>query len=273
MAKIMFWIDIIFTVSFFIECMIKIIALGFMFCYLDEEGRSAYLRSVWNILDFIVVVASTMDLVVFISGNSAGGTLKSLKALRVLRALRPLRVIGRNEGLRLVVNALLSSIPAMTNVLMICLLFLMIFAIMGINFFKGVLFACQGLEIEQLDLVTTKQDCLDLGGTWENARSNFDNIFSAMMTLFEMMTTEGWLTVMYDGVDAVAVDRQPEKDHRVVAILFFVGYMIIGSQFILNLFVGIVIDNFNKIKEKELGNSFLTETQRHWMDLQSLVLT
>jgi len=43
--------------------------------------------------------------------------------------------------------------------------------------------------------------------------------------------------------------------------------MIIGSQFILNLFVVIVIDNFNKIKEKELGNVFLTEGQREWMDL------
>jgi hypothetical protein len=82
------------------------------------------------------------DLMFLISGNSSGGALKSLKALRVLRALRPLRVIGRNEGLRLVVNALISSIPAMTNVLMICMLFLMIFAIMGINFFKGQFHSC-----------------------------------------------------------------------------------------------------------------------------------
>jgi hypothetical protein len=36
--------------------------------------------------------------------------------------------------------------------------------------------------------------------------------------------------------------------------------MIVGSQFIINLFVGVVIDNFNKIKEKEeLGSMFVTE--------------
>jgi hypothetical protein len=36
--------------------------------------------------------------------------------------------------------------------------------------------------------------------------------------------------------------------------------------------VGIVIDNFNKIKEKELGNTFLTEGQKKWMDIQKLIL-
>ena len=41
--------------------------------------------------------------------------------------------------------------------------------------------------------------------------------------------------------------------------LYFVAFMIIGSQFIINLFVGVVIDNFNKIKEKdEMGNNFVT---------------
>jgi Na+/alanine symporter len=104
---------------------------------LGEEGRQPYIRQTWNMLDFIVVVASVTDFYIFISGKSSGGALKSLKALRALRALRPLRVIARNEGLRLVVNALLSSIPAMTNVILVCFLFLLIFAIMGINFFKG----------------------------------------------------------------------------------------------------------------------------------------
>lgn len=81
-----------------------------------------------------------------------------------------------------------------------------------------------------------------------------------MLSLFEMMTTEGWLTVMFAGVDSTGIDSQPKRDNKLFAILFFVGFMIVGSQFILNLFVGVVIDNFNKIKEKELGNIFLTES-------------
>lgn len=45
--------------------------------------------------------------------------------------------------------------------------------------------------------------------------------------------------------------------------IYFIGFMIIGSLFIMNLFVGVVIDNFNKIKEKEeLGSSYVTDEQR-----------
>ena len=44
--------------------------------------------------------------------------------------------------------------------------------------------------------------------------------------------------------------------------------MIIGSQFIINLFVGVVIDNFNKIKEKdEMGSNFVTKEQRKWIEI------
>ena len=107
-----------------------------------------------------------------------------MKALRAIRALRPLRMISRNEGLRLVVNSLFSSVPAMTNVLLVCLILLLIFAIMGVNFFKGRFYSCQGLTQSQLQNVDTSNDCISKGGTWKNSFSNFDNVFNAMLTLF-----------------------------------------------------------------------------------------
>ena len=76
-----------------------------------------------------------------------------------------------------------------------------------------------------------------------------------------MMTTEGWQDVMKQGMDATDVDMQPQRDANYYMTLFFVAFMIIGSLFIMNLFVGVVIDNFNKIKEREdNGGSFVTET-------------
>ena len=50
-----------------------------------------------------------------------------------------------------------------------------------------------------------------------------------MITLFEMMTGEGWLTVMYSGVDSRGIDLQPKRDSKKYSILFFIGFMIIGS--------------------------------------------
>ena len=146
--KIIQYIDSFFTFIFLIEAIIKITALGFFTNKFDNPDARPYITSAWNILDFIVVTASMIDFVFGLqesgSSDKTGtlGALKALRALRVLRALRPLRMISRNEGLRLVVNALLASIPSMTNVMLVCLLFLMIFAITGINFFKGAFYKC-----------------------------------------------------------------------------------------------------------------------------------
>jgi hypothetical protein len=53
--------------------------------------------------------------------------------------------------------------------------------------------------------------------------------------------------------------------------IYFVIFMIFGSQFILNLFVGVIMDNFNKIKDKEeLGSLFVTDEQRSWIDAHKL---
>ena len=62
------------------------------------------------------------------------------------------------------------------------------------------------MDYDELQLVFTKQDCFDAGGSWENQDINFDNVMNAMMCLFSMMTTEGWLSVMYNGMDATGVD-------------------------------------------------------------------
>lgn len=142
-------IDFIFTFLFFIEAVIKIIALGFFISSIDSD---AYIMSGWNILDFIVVTASLVDFIVLIQNSDSVNTeqLSSLKALRALRALRPLRMISRNEGMRLVVNALFASIPSMTNVLIVCLLFILIFASTGISFFAGKFYECRKGEDDTL---------------------------------------------------------------------------------------------------------------------------
>jgi hypothetical protein len=61
--------------------------------------------------------------------------LAALRALRTLRALRPLRMASRLQGMRVVVNALFASIPALFNVLLVCLLFYFIFGIMAVELF------------------------------------------------------------------------------------------------------------------------------------------
>jgi hypothetical protein len=220
---------------------------------------------------------------IFTLSNSGANTesLKSLKAFRAIRALRPLRMISQNEGLQIVVNTLFSSLPALMNVIIVTALILLIFAIMGVNFFKGSFYSCKlsGTYTEDqqkqiLKAIKTKAECLVNEGRWKNSITNFDNVYESLLTLFEMMTTEGWATIMFTGMDSKGIDEQPQTNARAYFALFFIIFMIVGFLFLTSLFVGVVIDNFNKIKEqKEVGGIFLTDSQRKWIEIQHKILS
>jgi len=166
--------------------------------------------------------------------------------------------------MKLIVNALLSSLPSMTNVTIVCLLFTLIFAIVGVDMFKGQFARCSIEDPVLLEKIIDRNDCEALGGTWENPHENFDTSLLGCRTLFEMMSTEGWIDVMQAGIDSVSpingVQQQPIMNNNRWITFYFIIFMIFGSQFILNLFVGVIMDNFNKIKEKEeWGSLFVTE--------------
>ena len=82
---------------------------------------------------------------------------------------------------------------------------------------------------------------------------------NAMVTLFGMMSTEGWLDVMFATVDSKGIGLVPEQNLNPGYILFFSVFMIFGSLFILNLFVGVVINTFNIEKEKLSQNNLMTK--------------
>lgn len=89
--------------------------------------------------------------------------------------------------------------------------------------------------------------------------NNFDNIVQASLTLFQMMTGEGQNAVTYFGLDATGVDMQPKKNSQMVWIIFFFGFIVIGRIFLMNLFVGIVIENFNRMKDTLSGFFMMTK--------------
>ena len=79
-----------------------------------------------------------------------------------------------------------------------------------------------------------------------------------MLSLFIMATAEGWIEIMHGGVDAVGVGKQPKPEHAPAWSVFFAIFILIGSVFIMNLLVGIVIFHFNREKQIEYGEAFLT---------------
>lgn len=80
-----------------------------------------------------VSVAGMVVMGATLSGLQHQHSLNSLKALRTLRALRPLRVASRLEGMKVIVNSLFASLPALANVLLVSSLVYLIFGIMAVD--------------------------------------------------------------------------------------------------------------------------------------------
>lgn len=64
---------------------------------------------------------------------------------------------------------------------------------------------------------------------------------------------------MYQSMSTTSIDYVQESKNKPYWSLFFMFFIIIGSFFFFNLFVGVVISNFNREKDKIGGNNLLTE--------------
>uniref|UniRef100_A0A4W6CUY6 Calcium voltage-gated channel subunit alpha1 Ib n=1 Tax=Lates calcarifer TaxID=8187 RepID=A0A4W6CUY6_LATCA len=230
----------IFTAIFVAEMTVKVVSMGL---YL---GETAYLRSSWNILDGFLVFVSLIDIVVSMAGGAK--ILGVLRVLRLLRTLRPLRVISRAPGLKLVVETLITSLKPIGNIVLICCAFFIIFGILGVQLFKGKFYYCVGFDVKN---ITNKSDCLAANYRWIHHKYNFDNLGQALMSLFVLASKDGWVNIMYHGLDAVGIDQQPVTNNNPWMLLYFISFLLIVSFFVLNMFVGVVVENFHKCRQHQ----------------------
>ncbi|XP_054826193.1 sodium channel protein type 2 subunit alpha-like isoform X3 [Eublepharis macularius] len=250
--------DKVFTFIFILEMLLKWVAYGFQ----------VYFTNAWCWLDFMIVDVSIVSLTASALGFADLGPIKSL---RTLRALRPLRALSRFEGMRVVVNALIGAIPSIMNVLLVCLIFWLIFSIMGVNLFAGKFYHCINTTTNKLTEnvnIRFRNECDIYGNNetrWKNVKVNFDNVGIGYLSLLQVATFKGWMTIMYAAVDSTGVEKQPIYEENLFMYLYFVIFIIFGAFFTLNLFIGVIIDNFNQQKKKLGGQDiFMTEEQKKY---------
>ncbi|XP_030584403.1 sodium channel, voltage gated, type VIII, alpha subunit b isoform X8 [Archocentrus centrarchus] len=173
-----------------------------------------------------------------------------------------------------VVNALVGAIPSIMNVLLVCLIFWLIFSIMGVNLFAGKYYYCFNETSEEYfepHEVNNKTECFALINAnytevrWKNVKINFDNVGAGYLALLQVATFKGWMDIMYAAIDSRKVEDQPLYEDNLYMYIYFVIFIIFGSFFTLNLFIGVIIDNFNQQKKKFGGQDiFMTEEQKKY---------
>lgn len=232
--------DLVFVIIFAVECGIKLVALGIM---REPDG---YFRSAWNWLDFLIVIEGIVS-----TSTDGDGQLSGLRAFRVLR---PLKTVSRLEGLKVLVNALLASLPMLCNTLIVCGFYFVIFGIVGVQIWRGLF--VQRCFMRDTGLLDPEDERLCGGmhqcrqeafcGEWtENPAEgvvSFDNILWACSTIFTSITLEGWAQAMYDSQDSGGR----------WSWLFHVLMIVFGAFILMNLTLAIILTKFrDSVEEQE----------------------
>ncbi|XP_035739036.1 muscle calcium channel subunit alpha-1-like isoform X3 [Vespa mandarinia] len=240
-------IEYVFLVIFTAECIMKIIAYGFV------AHPGAYLRNGWNVLDFTIVVIGMMSTVLAMLMKEGF----DVKALRAFRVLRPLRLVSGVPSLQVVLNSILRAMIPLLHIALLVLFVIIIYAIIGLELFSGKMHkTCRHNVTDELmsDPVPCGPmgfQCSTLGPDfycsnqfWEGPNdgiTNFDNFGLAMLTVFQCITLEGWTEVLYNIEDAMGSSWQ---------WIYFISMVILGAFFVMNLILGVLSGEFSKEREK-----------------------
>ncbi|XP_028629633.1 voltage-dependent L-type calcium channel subunit alpha-1S isoform X1 [Grammomys surdaster] len=257
--QILEYFDYVFTAVFTVEIVLKMTTYG---AFLH---KGSFCRNYFNILDLLVVAVS------LISMGLESSAISVVKILRVLRVLRPLRAINRAKGLKHVVQCVFVAIRTIGNIVLVTTLLQFMFACIGVQLFKGKFYSCNDLS------KMTEEECrgyyyiykdgdptqIELRARqWIHNDFHFDNVLSAMMSLFTVSTFEGWPQLLYKAIDSNEEDTGPVYNNRVEMAIFFIIYIILIAFFMMNIFVGFVIVTFQEQGETEYKNCELDKNQR-----------
>ena len=204
-GEILHLLDVIVLTIFVVEIFLK----------MGAEGRRPwrYFKDPWNVFDFSIVA------VAFIPGVSQYALV--MRLARLLRVLRLVRFIPR---LRILVTALLKSIPSMLYVSILLGMLFYMYAVAG-TFLFGV-----------------------------NDPVHFGSLHLSMLSLFRVVTLEDWTDIMYTamyGCDVYGYGFFEElctapEAFPLVGPLYFVSFVLIGTMIVLNLFVGIIMSGMDE---------------------------
>ena len=242
--RVLKWFDIILTAFFTAEMLVKMIAVG-----LFGHHRS-YFREGWHVLDFFVVATSIINLTV---------TTESVKYLRVLRAVRVLKSIQHMKiwpNLQVVVSSLIFSIPSIITICGLGLFFTLIMAILFQQLFGGALYVCTdpGQHEKLMCVGTWSADGTLADRMWQNNERNYDNVVSSLLVMLELLTIEDWNSIMASAIESTDPDHGPVPANNPGWGFLFMMYIVLGSFFVMNLFVGVIVTAYNDAKiEADLG--------------------
>jgi len=203
--------NLFFVCLFTCEMLLKMYALGL----------SGYMVSLFNRFDFVVVISSISEFILVSQEIMPPVGLSVLRCIRLLRAFKVTRYWASMGNL---VKSLVNSIASINALLVLLILFIFIFALLGMQIFGG-----RFIDSEE--------------------RGTFNNFGQSCLTVFQILTGEDWNVVMYDGIQAYG----GIKGLGAIAAMYFIILFVTGNFILLNVFLAIAVDNLSTDEDEAEG--------------------
>uniref|UniRef100_H3A6R0 Voltage-dependent N-type calcium channel subunit alpha n=1 Tax=Latimeria chalumnae TaxID=7897 RepID=H3A6R0_LATCH len=232
-------LNIVFTSMFSMECVLKIIAFGVL----------NYFRDAWNIFDFVTVLGSITDILVTEIADL--NNFINLSFLRLFRAARLIKLLRQGYTIRILLWTFVQSFKALPYVCLLIAMLFFIYAIIGMQVFGNI-----ALDDE----------------TSINRHNNFRTFLQALMLLFRSATGEAWHEIMLSCLGNKPCDPRSGTSANECgndfAYFYFVSFIFLCSFLMLNLFVAVIMDNFEYLTRDSsiLGPHHLDEFIRVWAE-------
>ncbi|OAG40729.1 hypothetical protein AYO21_05027 [Fonsecaea monophora] len=259
------WTDLGFAILFTVEAIIKVIADGLFFT------PHAYFRSVWGFIDGVVLITLWINVVTAMFRDD--GVSRAVGAFKALRALRLLNIsdTARDTFYSVIIVGGYKVLAAA----FVSMSLLIPFAILGVNLFSGKMQACNDGDFGYSALSNCVGEFNSTPFNWPvlaprqvaNPWFDFDDFGSALFILFQIVSQEGWVNVMWSGTSVTGTGLQPQPFAAQGNAVYFIIFNLLGAVFVLTLFISVFMRNYTE----QTGVAFLTAEQRSWLELRKLL--
>uniref|UniRef100_A0A8C4HS97 Voltage-dependent L-type calcium channel subunit alpha-1C n=1 Tax=Dicentrarchus labrax TaxID=13489 RepID=A0A8C4HS97_DICLA len=241
-------LNMLFTGLFTVEMILKLIAF-------KPRG---YFSDPWNVFDFLIVIGSIIDVILSeINGlqNSEENARISITFFRLFRVMRLVKLLSRGEGIRTLLWTFIKSFQALPYVALLIVMLFFIYAVIGMQMFGKIALRDH---------------------TQINRNNNFQTFPQAVLLLFRCATGEAWQEIMLACSPNKPCEKGSTNENNSAnedcgsqfAIIYFVSFYMLCAFLIINLFVAVIMDNFDYLTRdwSILGPHHLDEFKRIWAE-------
>ncbi|XP_051526097.1 voltage-dependent L-type calcium channel subunit alpha-1D [Myxocyprinus asiaticus] len=263
-------LNMVFTGVFTVEMILKLIAFKPRgYCVEPWNGFDAlvvigsivdiilsqhYFADAWNTFDALIVVGSVVDIAITEINNTEDSARISITFFRLFRVMRLVKLLSRGEGIRTLLWTFIKSFQALPYVALLIAMLFFIYAVIGMQVFG---------KIAMVD------------GTSINRNNNFQTFPQSVLLLFRCATGEAWQEIMLACLPGKQCDSESDYNPgeektcgSTFSILYFISFYMLCAFLIINLFVAVIMDNFDYLTRdwSILGPHHLDEFKRIWSE-------